>query len=933
MMFLGLLFCLISDESTAVWTSTGTRGVMDVERMCGEEIQCDFRNNRSICVNGGIFLLHGSPFGRSCKRLGDIGEGGNFAVSGLDDNAKACKCDLFHCEGTDLCAAFPPSSAEPQTLGDEQELRQSVIRGVIPSTKDVLQHLRDAASPSISRYSLLENGAEVVHMSRSVSISRTTTRKATIVDDTLWHQVGCAPLEKPISEVPRTYMDEACFNTRTECSYGFPWFRKINSASITSCLRFCVSKGFDAAARLVSGGHRECRCGASKRNQALWREHGVRPFLEAPIDHPKYKECASNTGSGEFTNSGMANSTGVMEVAVYTGELHDGGIPFHLLDLTIDEIAYIHRILTGAYIVEDVHVSSPQDEAYRRETINRLSDKFLHLSSTSLDFPLSKPLGNKDYDVAASENQIFEPTYAPTQSPSESGPLFPSCYPERCAVGRQWPKARNSQCPEVMAKGLGRRPRTNNMEAMKRGSSPSLSATDTSPLQAPSDPDGPGQINDTIVNPVATDPLSSLVRRRSNQLRLDKGKIKRLDRAMMGKDGNGKNKNEEKTVPPTPSPRVWQDIAYIKYTFLDGTDDARKHAWREAASYWNAIACVQFDEVPSEGDFPNGEGVVVGNFDEDSCYVTALGHREGRSVNVNMGWCSDQSRLGNVIHEIGHVLGFAHTQQRPDATESFQGKGPHLIIHWDRIPDDWHAEYMPRYGAYVGSNTQGAADPFSGWADYDFQSIMHYGRKAPRSDEDAFDTIPADVDNVGQRNELSYGDKLKALDMYQCKMCGGDVASPVLSREQRTSEVGSSLRNETDLYGEHPDGERREKSFSCVDDMGHLSNALDRQYTRFRHKYSEWENDQRKGFLSILKGKVTSCPVVFAEGFCSIREIGVACCQTCGERNTKRLLDLESLVVAVIKKSQNARERDIREQQAFTCLRQCCGDIAALKEC
>ncbi|EER09118.1 conserved hypothetical protein, partial [Perkinsus marinus ATCC 50983] len=48
------------------------------------------------------------------------------------------------------------------------------------------------------------------------------------------------------------------------------------------------------------------------------------------------------------------------------------------------------------------------------------------------------------------------------------------------------------------------------------------------------------------------------------------------------------------------------------------------------------------------------------------CSAGPLGYPENEKAFMNLGSCSDISRLGSVIHELGHVLGMVHTQMRGD---------------------------------------------------------------------------------------------------------------------------------------------------------------------------------------------------------------------------------------------------------------------------
>jgi hypothetical protein len=132
---------------------------------------------------------------------------------------------------------------------------------------------------------------------------------------------------------------------------------------------------------------------------------------------------------------------------------------------------------------------------------------------------------------------------------------------------------------------------------------------------------------------------------------------------------------------------------------------------------------------------------------------------------VNMGWCYHASRhLGALTHELGHALGMYHEHQRPDATKEHefgeQLYGPYIKILWENIKDNEKAQYEAAADAYVGSDGHG-------YADYDFDSIMHYGSKHAGKTR----ILPEDAysgKEFGSTKTPSAGDINQILDMYQC---------------------------------------------------------------------------------------------------------------------------------------------------------------------
>lgn len=204
---------------------------------------------------------------------------------------------------------------------------------------------------------------------------------------------------------------------------------------------------------------------------------------------------------------------------------------------------------------------------------------------------------------------------------------------------------------------------------------------------------------------------------------------------------------------------VWQDYVIIDYTFNDTTDDVRKESFRKAVEMWRADTCIRL----VEGDQANlvRPYTLVGAFNTGSCSAY-LG--ETSSSMINLGWCKDSRHIGNMAHEIGHVLGMNHEQKRPDGAAVYYGKGPHLQVYWENIPANWVSQYTGSSKTYTGSTYDGPDDAQVGYAEYDFESIMHYGGG------NRYDTVPASSEPlVGNRDHLSDGDIKQILDVYQCK--------------------------------------------------------------------------------------------------------------------------------------------------------------------
>ena len=127
--------------------------------------------------------------------------------------------------------------------------------------------------------------------------------------------------------------------------------------------------------------------------------------------------------------------------------------------------------------------------------------------------------------------------------------------------------------------------------------------------------------------------------------------------------------------------------------------------------------------------------------------------------------------FGNILHELGHAIGFWHEHSRPD-------RDNHVKIIKENI----------RRGKQATNYAKESFSVFSGWENnfnklkeeevttlgslYDYDSIMHYSRNG-FSKGVYLDTIqPVDLENVvhdiGQRIRLSEGDIQQTNRLYKC---------------------------------------------------------------------------------------------------------------------------------------------------------------------
>jgi len=178
--------------------------------------------------------------------------------------------------------------------------------------------------------------------------------------------------------------------------------------------------------------------------------------------------------------------------------------------------------------------------------------------------------------------------------------------------------------------------------------------------------------------------------------------------------------------------------ALIPYTFarsLGRLPDA-KGIIKEAISEWEQSTCIRFVERTNEVDYV--EFAINYGCNAD------VGRRGDKQI-ISLGdGCLHKSV---VVHEIGHVIGFWHEQNRPDRDE-------HVTIYTDNIMDAYKTAFA-KFSRYRIDSLKVA---------YDYNSIMHYGSKA--FSKNGLPTILPNRDDIFTLGN----DKLSPLDIKQTQL-------------------------------------------------------------------------------------------------------------------------------------------------------------------
>lgn len=129
---------------------------------------------------------------------------------------------------------------------------------------------------------------------------------------------------------------------------------------------------------------------------------------------------------------------------------------------------------------------------------------------------------------------------------------------------------------------------------------------------------------------------------------------------------------------------------------------------------------------------------------------SSVGKIGGRQI-VNLQSPGCLTKIGTVIHELLHVCGFYHEQNRYD-------RDLYVEINWENIDEDKKSNFKK-----VDNET---ITIFG--TDYDYRSVMHYSAKAFSSTGNPTITVLKSDEEIGQREGFSEKDLLKLRKMYNC---------------------------------------------------------------------------------------------------------------------------------------------------------------------
>ncbi|MCG8429447.1 MAG: M12 family metallopeptidase [Chromatiales bacterium] len=175
----------------------------------------------------------------------------------------------------------------------------------------------------------------------------------------------------------------------------------------------------------------------------------------------------------------------------------------------------------------------------------------------------------------------------------------------------------------------------------------------------------------------------------------------------------------------------------VYYEFDPGVTSAHQQAWLDAAAEWSAVAGVTFVARTNQPNY-----IYVKNDPGNWSYVGMIGGKQEMGI---YNW----SYKFIIAHEIGHALGLLHEQSRSD-------RDSYVNILTENITSGKEHNFDK------ASTTN--------YGDYDFDSVMHYGRTAfTKNGQNTIEPLPAYSSwlyLIGQRNHLSANDQSGMASRY-----------------------------------------------------------------------------------------------------------------------------------------------------------------------
>lgn len=155
---------------------------------------------------------------------------------------------------------------------------------------------------------------------------------------------------------------------------------------------------------------------------------------------------------------------------------------------------------------------------------------------------------------------------------------------------------------------------------------------------------------------------------------------------------------------------------------------------------------------PANADDENGDHAHF-LINETMCY-SSVG-RQGGKQDISIG--NGCERVGTVLHEMLHTIGFIHEQSRPDRDE-------YIRVFYENIKSGLEHNFEKYTTGEVKT-----LDPMKNF--YDFDSCLHYNNHAfSKNGDDTLQSIHDPTRRFGQRKNFSKHDILQVNELYGCSV-------------------------------------------------------------------------------------------------------------------------------------------------------------------
>lgn len=210
---------------------------------------------------------------------------------------------------------------------------------------------------------------------------------------------------------------------------------------------------------------------------------------------------------------------------------------------------------------------------------------------------------------------------------------------------------------------------------------------------------------------------------------------------------------------------LWPDNTVNVMHSYYGTEAFRKRFESAAAEITEAAPCIKFNFYHPE-TFPYDKKLDVVFVNEepysDNCH-SSVGYAKFAQRDMQLSRNSTFCPKPKMIHAILHILGFFHMDNSED-------RDNYVTIDWGNIKD--RDRVLGAFNVIPSGITRFGTL-------YDYNSIMHRGPYAASKDPSKLKTIIAkappgetkygDPKNMGQREGMSVGDKIRLRSLYSCR--------------------------------------------------------------------------------------------------------------------------------------------------------------------